>query len=157
MSAFLVNEDHLDLLASVAEWNRDGLFIYFGEDTLPPRSDLEAKRGEGNYYSTHDHASQIKEELRLENQASLRARYDDGEQFDKGEKYRPIYSDQVSHAEILGAISCYEYQACESDTWKKSYAYALCQAIRKQICRTISGNNWEYTRPANLAERVRLI
>ena len=157
MSAYLVNEDHLDLLASVTEWNREGLFVYFSEDTLPPRSDLEANRGEGNYYTTSTHASLIKEELRLENQASLRSRYDDGEQFDKGRRYRPIYSDQVTHAEILGAISCYEYQASESDTWKNSYAHALCQAIRRNICRSISGSNWEYTRPANLAERVRII
>ena len=73
----------------------------------------------------------------------------------EGEVYfATIYYDQVTYAQVLGALACYEYQACESDTWKKSYAFALCQAIRRSICRMISGDNWSYTRPAN---RVRII
>ena len=46
MSAYLVNEDTLDLLASVANWSRDGLWLYRGEDTLPPRSELETGESE---------------------------------------------------------------------------------------------------------------
>lgn len=157
MSAYLVGEDTLDLLASVAEWGRsEGLFVYFGEDILPPRSDLKAERGQGNYYKAEDRHL-IKQELRLENQASLRARYGDDEQFDKGAPYRPIWQDQVKIGQALGALACYEYQACESDTWEKSYAKALCNAIRRNLCRIVSGDNWEFTRPANLAERVRII
>lgn len=153
----MVEEDHLDLLASVTEWKGEGLFVFFGEDILPPRSALEAKKSEPNYYKSALEASLIKEELRLENQASLRSRYGSGEQFHKGERYRPIYSDQVTLAEVLGALACYEYQACESDEWRKSYAYALCQAIRKNICQRISGDHWSYSRPVNMGERVRLI
>ena len=157
MSAYMVEEDHLDLLASVAEWGREGLFVFFNDNLLPPRSALEAKRGEGNYYRDALDASLIKEELRLENQASLRYRYDAGEQFDKGQRYRPIYQDQVSFPVVLGALACYEYQACESEEWNKSFAFALCQAIRRRICQMISGDNWSYSRPVNMGERVRII
>lgn len=160
MSAFMVNDDHLDLLASVAEWGREDLWVYFSDEMLPPRSDLQAERG-GNYYRDRFHASLIKEELRLENQASLWARYpNDANEMWAGmefREYRRIFDDQATTGEVLGALACYEYQACESETWKTSYAFALCQAIRKKICSQLSGSNWEYTRPANLRERVRVI
>ena len=81
MSAYMVSEDTLDLLASVAGWGRECLFVFSSEYTLPPRSTLDAVRGEGNYYRDDKTPALIKEELRLENQASLRARYGDGEQF----------------------------------------------------------------------------
>lgn len=160
MSAFMVNDDHLDLLASVTEWYREDLWVYFSDEMLPPRSDLPAERG-GNYYQNRFHAVQIKEELRLENQASLWARYpNDANEFWQGmefREYRRIFDDQTTVGEVLGALACYEYQACESENWKKSYAYAICQAIRKKICSQLAGSNWEYTRPANLRERVRVI
>jgi len=160
MSAFMANDDHLDLLASVVEWGREGIYVYFSDEMLPPRSDLEATRGEGNYYKTRTHASLIKEELRLENQASLWARYpkDANEMWHESKpNYRHILSDQATKAQVLGALACYEYQACESENWKHSYAHALIQAMRKSICRSISGDNWEYTRPATMSERVRII
>jgi hypothetical protein len=157
MSAYMVNEDTLDLLASVALWGREGLFVYFYEDTLPPRSDLTAVRNEGNYYREGEAVELIKEELRLENQASLRARYGDGEQFDKGEKFRPIWSDQATVGQALGALRCYEYQASESNEWRNSYAKALCEAIRRNLCARVSGEAWDYDRPTTMSERVRII
>lgn len=157
MSAFMVNEDTLDLLASVAGWGREPLYIYAGGGVLPPRSDLPANMGEGNYYGEKEGAL-IKEELRRENQASLWARYpDDGMNAGGGERFRPIWDGMASVEDALGALRCYEYQACESDTWKDSYAHALCQAIRRSLCARISGDRWEYRRPANMAERVRIL
>jgi hypothetical protein len=157
VSAYMVSDDTLDLLASVAGWGREPLFIYAGEGILPPRSDLPVKMGEGNYCGEAERAL-IKEELRRENMASLWARYpDDGLGAGGGERFRPIWSDQASVAEALGALRCYEYQACESDTWEKSFAYALCQALRLKLCAQISKDHWEYRRPATMAERVRIL
>ena len=157
MSAHMVSEDTLDLLASVAGWGREPLYIYAGGDVLPPRSDLPANMGEGNYYGEKEGAL-IKEELRRENQASLWARYpDDGTNAGEGARFRPIWADQVSVGQALGALRCYEYQACESKEWEKSYAYALCQAIRRALCARISKDCWEYIRPANIGERVRIL
>jgi hypothetical protein len=161
MSAYLVGEDHLDLLASAVEWNREGLFVVFYDEMLPPRSDLPAERGEGNYYKGEAHASLIKDELRAENKASLWARYPkDANLFWEGREDEPyclIMRDQATTAQILGALACYEYQACESENWRNSYAFAICQAIRRAICSGISNGAWDYERPANLSERVRLI
>ena len=156
MSAYLVNEDTLDLLASVANWSRDGLWLYRGENTLPPRSELET--GESGIYYKLDHAPLIKHELFLENVASLRARYgDDDPNPVKPAKFRRIDRDQVTIGEALGALACYEYQACESENWANSYAFALCNSIRKTLCRMVSGDNWEFTRPASYTERVSLM
>lgn len=159
MSAYMVNEDTLDLLASVAVWSNHGLFVYAGEGTLPPRGELEyAGEGESIYYRA-SHLKDIKEELRLENMASLWARYpkDGGDMAGEGEPFKAIYRDQATYAQALGALACYEYQACESNEWDNSYAYLLCKAIRKTICGLISEGEWEYERPAGQAQRVSLM
>jgi hypothetical protein len=158
MSAYMVNEDTLDLLASVASWSRDGLFIYASEGTLPPRGEIQfAGEGEATYYRDQDMKC-IKEELRLENIASLNARYpNDAGVAGAGAPFRAIYRDQATYGDVLGALACYEYQACESDSWRNSYAHALCVAIRKVICNLISDGKWEYERPAGMAQRVSLM
>jgi hypothetical protein len=69
MSAFMCNEDTLDLLASVTSWRRDDLWVYVGEDTLPPRGEITFERG-GNYYGSF-YASLIKEELRRRKSGEL--------------------------------------------------------------------------------------
>ncbi|NBW20113.1 MAG: hypothetical protein EBR82_70295 [Caulobacteraceae bacterium] len=155
MSAYMVNEDTLDLLASVAGWRREGLWVYMSEDILPPRGEIQFERGGNSYKDTA--SSLIKEELRLENMASLWARYPkDGLNAGGGRAFKRIYADQATIAQALGALSCYEYQACESENWESSFAFALCNAIRKALCDIVASNNWEYERPAGQAERVSL-
>lgn len=158
MSAYMVNEDTLDLIASVAVWSNQGLFIYAQEGTLPPRGDLEyAGEGESIYYRA-SHLKDIKQELRLENIASLNARYpQDAGLVGEGEPFKAIYRDQATYGEVLGALACYEYQACESENWRNSYAHLLCAGIRKAICSLISEGEWEYERPAGQAQRVSLM
>ena len=158
MSAYMVNEDTLDLIASVAVWSSHGLFVYASEGTLPPRCELEyAGEGESVYYRA-SHLKDIKQELRLENIASLNARYpSDAGLAGEGAPFRAIYRDQATYGEVLGALACYEYQACESDSWRNSYAHLLCVAIRKAICSLISEGEWEYKRPIGQAQRVSLM
>jgi hypothetical protein len=158
MSAYMVNEDTLDLIASVAIWSNHGLFIYASEGTLPPRGELEyAGEGESIYYRA-SHLKDIKQELRLENIASLNARYpSDAGLAGEGEPFKAIYPDQATYAQALGALACYEYQACESNEWGDSFAYLICKATRKAICDLISHGEWEYERPAGQAQRVSLV
>ncbi|MEV6527377.1 hypothetical protein AB0M43_36185 [Longispora sp. NPDC051575] len=40
---------------------------------------------------------------------------------------------------ILLAISCYEYQSCEHDTWKTSEAFQFCEALRGAAIRALPG------------------
>jgi hypothetical protein len=159
MSAFMINEDSLDLLASVASWTREGVFLYNRGDVLPPRSEIPFASADESIYYDNNNMKQIKEELRLENIASLWARYpnDGGEMARAGDTFRPIDRDQVTFAQVLGALACYEYQACESENWYNSYANALCKGIRKAICSMISDGQWEYERPAGMAQRVNLM
>jgi len=154
----MVNEDTLDLIASVAIWSNQGLFIYASEGTLPPRGELEyAGEGESVYYRA-SHLKDIKQELRLENIASLDARYHNKAGLaGEGAPFKAIYRDQATYGEVLGALACYEYQACESNSWRNSYAHLLCVAIRKAICSLISEGEWEYERPAGMAQRVSLM
>jgi hypothetical protein len=153
----MVNEDTLDLIASASTWGNRDLFLYVNPGTLPPRSDLTFPgEGESVSYQAGDRKD-IKQELRLENIASLWARYPKSEHNTTGEPFKNIFSDQASYAKALGALACYEYQACESDQWRESYAYALCQAIRRNLCALISKGEWEYERPVNQAQIVSLM
>jgi hypothetical protein len=157
MSAFMVNEDTLDLIASASTWGNRDLFLYVTPGTLPPRGELSFPgEGESVCYKAGDRKD-IKEELRLENMASLWARYPNHEHNTESEPFKNIFSDQATYAQALGALACYEYQACESDQWRESYAYAICQAIRRNLCALISAGEWEYERPAGLAQRVSLL
>jgi len=158
MSAYMVNEDTLDLLASVAIWSNHGLFMYAGKSTLPPRGELEYAGDSESIYYRASHLKDIKQELRLENIASLNARYPaDAGLAGEGAPFRAIYRDQATYGEVLGALRCYEYQACESEDWSNSYAHALCVAIRNAICALISDGEWDYERPAGQAQRVSLM
>jgi hypothetical protein len=157
MSAYMVNEDTLDLIASASTWGNRDLFLYVYPGTLPPRGELTFPGESESVSYTASDREQIKQELRLENIASLWARYPNSEHNTTGEPFRNIFSDQASYAKALGALACYEYQACESDQWRESYAYALCQAIRRNLCSLISAGEWEYERPAGLVTRVSLM
>jgi len=159
MSAYLVNEDTLDLLASVISWESSGKWdIYIKEGTLPPRGDLPYSGPGWNRYATKN-SLELKRELALENLASVYARYpqDRGQVGIEIDSFRVIYLEGIaSYEDILGAIRCYRYQACESDTWESSYAHAIIEAIQSEIVAKISGNRWEYTRPANSREVISL-
>lgn len=150
MSAYLVGNDHLDLIASAPHWSKEGgVWLYARQGILPPRSDLPFTLGEGFSY-TKEHAQGIKNELWLENWASLQARYPkDSNNYgvkSQAQPFRLIADYQATFPEMLGALSCYEYQASESATWYNSFAFHLIQAIRKSTCRLIAGSHWDYTR-----------
>lgn len=161
MSAYLVSNDTLDLLASIPTLEISGnLDIYVKEDTLPPRSDLPYyRRGDEGWITlTRKNANEIKRELSLENLASVNTRYPNSRESHAGlEPYRTIFCDEISYPELLGAIACYRYQACESDTWPHSYAHLILENLEQIVIRKIRGSNWDYTRPANEPERISLM
>lgn len=45
---------------------------------------------------------------------------------------------QISIAEGLEALSCYEYQSCEDEGWADSEARNFCTALREHLCSVIS-------------------
>lgn len=168
MSAYLVSNDTLDLLASAAcRWSEGshmgGLDLYLSNETKPLV--LDGLTGDSSYGTTKiryaldsQNASKIKEELYLENIRSLAARYSDAASMVSDlEPYRGISRDDASLEEVLGAIRCYQYQACESEEWETSFAYELTEALMHKIARMISDGHWDYDRNARReAARARI-
>ena len=166
MSAYLVNSDTLDLIASAATlYGRDssgGLYVYLDEQTTPPTQGLELVTTDGGTRYVHVRGGDednLVRELWHVHKVSLEARYDDPSSLMHddllADTWRPIYD--VSTAVIMGALNCYEYQACESDTWRNSFAHQFCQALRRKLCTSIAGDNWEYTRPAGYVQAISLM
>ena len=164
MSAYLVNSDTLDLLASAATLydTQHSLYVYLENDQAGPTQGLTlitGAYGERYVEIRGGDEDNLVRELWHANKISLDARYDDpsGLLHDDlvSDTWRPIYD--VSMPEILGAIACYEYQACESNTWRYSFAKAYCEALRRKVCGIISNGHWEFKLPDNYVRPISLL
>jgi hypothetical protein len=164
MSAFMVNSDTLDLLASVATLydTQFTTYVYLDDNQAGPTQGLKLITdvyGRRYVEIRSGDEDNIVRELWHANRVSLEARYEDptGLIHDDliKDTWRPIYD--VLPAKILGAIACYEYQACESDTWRYSFAWAYCQTIRRKVCAIISDGFWEFNLPDNYVRPISLM
>lgn len=141
MSAFTVHRDHIDLLVTASIYggphNRGLRFFHDGEHHRFDR--LEA-----NLLGTI---------LLEQNVASVCARYDGYADVDPYQ-YREVANVGggenafIPWGHVLRALSCYEYQSCETDDWNESIAKAICDALRLKVCDRIGGADapWEWTR-----------
>ena len=171
MSAFLVNDDTLDLLASfIAQWSQDshisGIDLYLKEGVLPPRTEgIEVEtdqHGHRRVSIANTQGRAIKAELLAENIASLWGRYpagrpnldDASDLVNERAPFRSVSRDDADYAEVAGALYCYEYQSCETDDWENSFAYALCQGARRKLTSILGDGNWEYDRNARRQEAL---
>ena len=154
MSAYLVNSDTLDLFASAVTLygTERGLYVYLDDTQAAPiAGDFHLVESQGGRYVQlrGGEEDSIVRELWAANMASLEARYSDPSALVHDDLvkniWRPILG--VSIPEIMGALNCYEYQACEADTWRLSFAHAICESLRRKLCGMIAGSNWEYDRP----------
>lgn len=102
MSAWLCNEEHIYEMAH----------YYVNEVAMASLS-----------------VEQIAKILYKENVASLVARYGDDEEdmpMRTLPAYQPIVTDKYHMASLVG---CFEYQACETNTWEDSPSFRICQKI----------------------------
>ena len=164
MSAYLVNSDTLDLLASAATLydTQHTTYIYLDQHQAGPSQGLQiitGAYGERYVEIRGGDEDNIVRELWHANKISLEARYDDpsGLMHDDlvSDTWRPIYD--VSMPEILGALACYEYQACESDAWRYSFAKAYCDTLRRKLCAIISDGYWEFKLPDDYVRPISLL
>jgi hypothetical protein len=64
--------------------------------------------------------------------------------------------------ELLNAVHCYEYQACEHPGWETSEAHAFCKALERRLISKLPGYNdgpWAISRtsiPAAVRKRNEL-
>jgi len=174
MSAYLVHEDTIALLASIGAYWRTGphvggLYVYateypiaLTEDT--PAFDIFNHDDEEQMYRFHYGAQSfedLKRELYAGNVVSLQTRYPDdwadlvhyeARQFKEA---RPVYKDEVTFGEVLGALRCYEYQSCETNGYETSFTKSLVNALTKKVI-DIYSNGWEFKRNPDAPIRISL-
>jgi len=118
MSAFIVPMEHIRAMVNA------GLNIKYG----PMRW--------GNSDLTEANADQVGAMLVAENRRSVNYRYSERK---KPEVYTHRSSSARTPVEILKAISCYEYQSCETPDWKQSEAAAFCEMLRVLMVHQLPG------------------
>lgn len=152
MSAFMVHEEHINVMVWAATE------LASSSDTGPVFHYSPAPGVYGVRVSSTDRDSMTRAGQMLvdANAESMAARY--GEH-DHGYAYtytRPKRADWRP-VDILKAISCYEYQACETGDFEASEAGRFCDAMRRGLLRRLPGMDsaaWEIgpnTTPAHAA------
>lgn len=126
MSAYIVSEDHINVIVS-----------YF----------VDHRHGEGLWHKLNDrydsltmeNAPAVAYELYRENVRSVNGRYNDTNSDEMYQfKYLPHVKDVYTEAEIAGALDGLEYQSCESDDYQTTEAYGLLNAMRKNLLSRIA-------------------
>jgi hypothetical protein len=167
VSAYQVNRDTIDLMVSVLiEWGgiggrSHGVYTY---GRLPDDEELlENTEGRGGYHYTrtdHTTADALGRELIDANVRSLAARYSDGVEmcgyYSEGYIWRRVTSDEASIARAMGAVKCYQYQACEFDGWRNSFAHELSARVMDKLV-DMTSDGWDYERPANAPRVISLM
>ena len=172
MSAYMVSNDTISLLASIAAYWRDGhsyggLTVYTestpltNSDLLDANNVIYDSNRFGTSYEWHYGGgtfSDLCRELYEGNKASLIARYGDSaagmyQDYDKSD-FSPIL-DRIAIGDVLGALRCYEYQACEVRDYSDSFNKALLDAITRKVIGLYS-TGWDYERPKTMPKVILL-
>ncbi len=166
MSCYMVSKEHVDAMVTAGleygmpHRNRGPVswlvpepvneHAYSRGEPWGPEAVADAERRRRTL--TDDTAGQVGAMLLAENRRSVDHRYDEDE-LDPSEAY--IYERfprDITHSfapvEILSAIRCYEYQACEHPGWETSEAHAFCRALEAAAIRALPGYDsapWEIT------------
>lgn len=125
MSAYLVSDNHMDVLVNYFIDNRTMHQLW--------------TRLNGEYqYLTEDNAHILAHILYTENVRSVNNRYDEENSDEAYEFKRLKYVKQTySVAEMAGALDCLEYQSCDREDYLDSEAwYNLCN-MRKHLLKKI--------------------
>ena len=130
MSAFMVDNDLIDLLVSAA----GGKLSWYHNDVW--------------HYATDP--TEVGRMLLAENRRSIDYRYSEHEPV-PDYTFRRVtgIGEAISDAQVAQAIFCFDYQACETPDWETSEAYAFCQALKDQLLRELPGYRdalWDWSR-----------
>ncbi len=148
MSAFVVPMEHIRAMVNAGLRMEYGLLHW----RAVPLTEQQRKRayqrgnpgGEGAmnvFQETHHEltpatAQAVGAMLLAENRHSVAYRYNRRE---LGDEYTHGPSRRRDPLEILKAIACYEYQACETPDWEQSEAAAFCRALRLRTIYELPG------------------
>jgi hypothetical protein len=168
MSAFEVDETHIDVLVSAALAAGKDFYWYHQPADAPRTEPGEALPGEssteGRYAAylaglrenkrtvTRANAGMWGAVLVAENKRSVNHRYDED---DIEDPYQfTFYAGPFDPVAILKALNCYEYQASEHPAWKTSEAREFCEALRGEMIRRLPGYD-QYSREVTDVSQVR--
>jgi hypothetical protein len=93
--------------------------------------------------------------LYRQNVRSVDARYQEGNEVESL-RYRPTGRPAVSAVQMIKACNCYDYQACETDDYYETLAYAISDAIRAAAGRLVPGYeeaSWVIDEPEQVTRR----
>jgi hypothetical protein len=132
MSAWIVSKAHIDALVSIAKLTRDS-----------------------HYPFTDDELTTMGKMLWQENVNSINYRYPDTQEggdypgpADFNADYVPDYvyvaTKPLPAAQLVKALSCYEYQSCEHPNWRSSAAFALCHEMWVALADTYIGSEGKW-------------
>lgn len=134
MSAYMVDRDHIDFLVSAmldTRICRHGFHWYWHESSRS-LSGGELVR-----------AAEIGQLLWSENLKSIQYRYGDR---DNNDASFYVYGEHDFRAwavmdpvQIIKAVYCYQYQACEHDGWKDSEAKCITDSLVDYVCQVLPG------------------
>jgi hypothetical protein len=156
VSAFEVSSTHIDVLVSAALQRIHGETLRWYHGEIPETEPGEALPGRGDYLAalerTHREVTQENAEtwgatLVAENRRSVNHRYNE-EEWEEPYTFTE-YAGTFSPVKVLGAINCYEYQACEHPGWKTSEARSFCEALRERMIRMLPGYDSPHVRDAS--------
>lgn len=150
MSAFTVHPEHIRTLVWAGlQYTRPGSPMTWPVTDFDNATSPETVQSSfGRHYRqlTRDTAEVVGQILLDENVRSVNYRYSEDERFVYD--HATPASTRWTPVEILSAIDCYEYQACETPEWSTSEAHAICVALRHILVRTLPGYEngpWEIT------------
>lgn len=158
----MVAKLHIDLLVQVAVEGPAGIhplswhpFHYYAVPRRELRGYSLAEIAQATRQVDLMGADSLGQLLAIQNAASLRARYDDADASgmipdwaDSGYHYIAPGGCSLTVVELLKAIICYEYQACETDDWDDSEAALFCETLHSLLIRFLPGYDgapWEWT------------
>lgn len=135
MSAYIMNDDEINTIVSYFIESKhgvhgEGAWLRMGESTWD--------------YLTYENAAKVAAILMAQNIRSVNSKYGDN----TGNAYVFEYLPQAHKrpmGNIIGALECYEYQACETNDWHTSLAHEIVQGLRKHLLKTIAEADGAYT------------
>lgn len=134
MSAYIMNDDEINTIVS-----------YFVDPNGAMDSGAWLRLGESEWnYLSKENAPKVAAILMAENVRSVNAKYGENGanpyvfKYDPTAKNRPV-------GNIIGALDCYEYQACETDDWHESLAWEIVCGLRKHLLKVMAEADGTYT------------
>lgn len=149
MSAFVVNCRHIDALLTAALSGRPhgGTMTWLVGECEP--TDFERGQVWGSTALencnirrrelTHENATYVGRMLLFENRRSVAHRYDSDFEIEADPYEYRRYQAPFGPVDVLKALDCFEYQACEHPTWPKSEAFAFIEALRSRAIHALPG------------------